>query len=104
MSLVSGDPGFYLYIYPAAGNAVIRLQIEVFFHILRSSTKSLVLAEMALRFCLLYGAWVSIGHMSSAFLFDEKMDCQVTEWSEWSDPYGFGTISRERQVLRYPIN
>lgn len=44
---------------------------------------------------------MSIGHMSSAFLFDEKMDCLVTEWSE---PYGFGTISRERQVLRYPIN
>lgn len=36
--------------------------------------------------------------------FDEITDCLVTEWSEWSEPYGFGTISRERKVLRYPQN
>lgn len=32
----------------------------------------------------------------------EAADCLVSHWSEWSEPYGFGTISRERVVLRNP--
>lgn len=39
-----------------------------------------------------------------AFVFDRVIDCQVSEWSAWSEPYGFGTILRERKILRYPQN
>lgn len=30
----------------------------------------------------------------------DKSNCTVSAWSVWSDPYGFGTISRERKVLQ----
>ena len=40
---------------------------------------------------------------TNGFLF-KKTDCLVSEWSQWSAPYGFGTISRERKILRYPTN
>jgi len=39
---------------------------------------------------------------SDAFLFNRKLNCLVSQWSEWSQPFGFGQLSRERKVLRYP--
>lgn len=41
---------------------------------------------------------------TDAFLFNKKTDCLVSEWSSWSGPFGFGSVSRERKVLRYPQN
>lgn len=41
---------------------------------------------------------------SNALFFNRKLDCLVTEWSVWSAPYGFGSIMRERKILRYPQN
>ncbi|XP_071121331.1 cartilage matrix protein-like [Mytilus edulis] len=39
------------------------------------------------------------------FLFTkEKVDCQLSQWSEWSEVYGFGARSKERVILRYPDN
>lgn len=47
-------------------------------------------------------SWTSTG---TALLFgNRKIDCLVSQWTDWSEPYGFGTISRERVVLRYPQN
>ncbi|XP_063398168.1 collagen alpha-1(XII) chain-like [Mytilus trossulus] len=39
------------------------------------------------------------------FLFTkEKVDCQMSQWSEWSEVYGFGARSKERVILRHPDN
>ncbi|XP_063398169.1 collagen alpha-1(XII) chain-like [Mytilus trossulus] len=39
------------------------------------------------------------------FLFSkEKVNCQISQWSEWSEVYGFGARSKERVILRYPDN
>lgn len=38
------------------------------------------------------------------FLVDNPKDCLVTQWTHWSQPYGFGSIKRERKILRYPEN
>lgn len=46
--------------------------------------------------------FVSLGGVVNAVLFGDKTDCLVTPWSEWSTPYGFGDISREKKILRYP--
>lgn len=32
------------------------------------------------------------------------MNCTVTEWSAWSEPYGFGQIARERHVRMHALN
>lgn len=45
--------------------------------------------------------FVSLGGMASAVLFGGKTDCLVTPWSKWSEPYGFGEISREQKILRH---
>lgn len=34
--------------------------------------------------------------------FDREYDCQVSEWTAWSEPFGFGQISRHRKILRHP--
>ena len=41
---------------------------------------------------------------SDAFFFTSKLDCLVSQWTEWSEPYGFGQISRNRAILRHPVN
>lgn len=41
---------------------------------------------------------------TSSFLLGGKTDCLITEWSAWSEPHGFGEISRDRKILRYPLN
>ena len=46
---------------------------------------------------------VQIG--SPSILFgNKKIDCLISEWTEWSVPYGIGEIYRERSILRYPRN
>ena len=39
---------------------------------------------------------------TDAIFFKTGLDCLVSEWTPWSQPYGFGQISRERKVLRHP--
>lgn len=39
---------------------------------------------------------------ADASFFDREYDCQVTEWTSWSEPFGFGQISRHRKILRHP--
>lgn len=40
-----------------------------------------------------------------SFLFrKDKVDCLLSQWSQWSDVYGFGARSKERVILRYPDN
>lgn len=36
-----------------------------------------------------------------AWWISGDLDCQVTEWTAWSEPFGFGQISRERRILRW---
>lgn len=33
-----------------------------------------------------------------------KIDCRVGHWEEWSEPFGFGTRTRRRQVTQPPAN
>ena len=40
---------------------------------------------------------------TSGFLFGKK-DCLVSQWTPWSGPLGFGQMTRERKILRYPAN
>lgn len=42
--------------------------------------------------------------LSEAVFFNATADCLVSQWSVWSEPYGFGTVSRHRAILRYPNN
>ncbi|CAG2223327.1 unnamed protein product [Mytilus edulis] len=35
---------------------------------------------------------------------NEKVDCQMSQWSEWSEVYGFGARSKKRVILRSPDN
>lgn len=37
----------------------------------------------------------------SAWWISGNRDCLVTEWTAWSEPFGFGQISREKRVLRW---
>ncbi|XP_052809752.1 collagen alpha-3(VI) chain-like [Mya arenaria] len=46
-------------------------------------------------------AMLAIG--ARGFLF-RRTDCQVSDWSSWSKPFGFGQVSRERAILRHPSN
>ncbi|CAC5389952.1 COL12A [Mytilus coruscus] len=40
-----------------------------------------------------------------SFLFTkEKVDCLMSQWSEWGEIYGFGARSKERVILRYSDN
>ncbi|WAR04019.1 COCA1-like protein [Mya arenaria] len=54
---------------------------------------------------MLHVLWVSAVWAVGArgFLF-RRTDCQVSAWSPWSEPFGFGQVSRERAILRYPDN
>lgn len=40
---------------------------------------------------------------ATAFFFNRRVDCQLSEWTEWSEPYAFGTVKREKKILRYPL-
>ncbi|WAR23211.1 COCA1-like protein [Mya arenaria] len=54
---------------------------------------------------MLHVLWVSAVWAVGArgFLF-RRTDCQVSAWSPWSEPFGFGQVSRERAILRHPDN
>ena len=36
------------------------------------------------------------------FLVNNRKDCLMQEWTQWSQPFGFGSVSRERKILRHP--
>ncbi|WAR04020.1 COCA1-like protein [Mya arenaria] len=51
--------------------------------------------------CVLVTALWAVG--AHGFLF-QRTDCQVSSWSPWSEPFGFGQMSRERTILRHTAN
>ena len=59
------------------------------------------MGSRVLLFLVVYAAYTAT---TDAFLFNRPLNCLVSEWSEWSEPFGFGQIARERKVLRYPAN
>lgn len=36
------------------------------------------------------------------FPFSVVIDCQVSQWGSWSEPFGFGDVYRRRKILRRP--